>query len=67
MTRTFTRWWRRAAFTLSLVLLLAGPAVAQKINVVTTIPDLADITRQIGKERVAVESLTLGVRDIHAI
>jgi len=67
MTRTFTRWWPRAAFTLSLVLLLAGPAVAQKINVVTTIPDLADITRQIGKEKVSVHSLTLGVRDIHSV
>ncbi len=67
MTRTFTRWWPRAAFTLSLVLLLAGPAAAQKIRVVTTIPDLADITRQIGKEKVSVHSLTLGVRDIHAV
>ena len=67
MTSPFTRWWPRAAFTLSLVLLLAGPAAAQKINVVTTIPDLADITRRIGKERVSVHSLTLGVRDIHSV
>lgn len=61
------RWWPRAAFTLSLVLLLAGPAAAQKIRVVTTIPDLADITRRIGKDRVSVSSLTLGVRDIHSV
>ncbi len=67
MTSSFTRWWLRAALTLSLVLLLAGPAAAQKIGVVTTIPDLADITRQIGKDRVSVRSLTLGVRDIHSV
>jgi len=35
--------------------------------VVTTIPDLADITRQIGKDRVSVKSLTLGVRNIHSV
>ncbi len=66
MTSPLTRW-PRAAFVLSLVLLLAGPAAAEKIDVVTTIPDLADITRRIGKERVSVNSLTLGVRDIHSV
>lgn len=67
MVRILTRWWSYAALALSLVVLLADPAAAQKINVVTTIPDLADITRRIGKERVLVHSLTLGVRDIHSV
>ena len=67
MTSTFKRRWPLAALALSLVLAAGGSAAAEKIRVVTTIPDLADITRQIGKERVTVESLTLGVRDIHAI
>lgn len=67
MTSTFKRRWSLAALTLSLVLAAGDSAAAEKIRVVTTIPDLADITRQIGKERVAVESLTLGVRDIHSV
>ncbi len=40
---------------------------AQSIRVVTTIPDLADITRQIGKDLVNVESLTKGVESMHAV
>ena len=67
MTNMLTRQWPLAAVVLSLVLAAGGSAAAEKIRVVATIPDLADITRQIGKERVAVESLTLGVRDIHAV
>jgi ABC-type Zn uptake system ZnuABC Zn-binding protein ZnuA len=49
---------------------LAGfqsPLGAQQIRVVTTIPDLADITKQIGKELVNVESLTRGVEFMHAV
>ena len=67
MTSTFTRQWPLAALVLSLVLVAGDSAAADKIRVVTTIRDLADITRQIGKEKVSVHSLTLGVRDIHAI
>jgi zinc/manganese transport system substrate-binding protein len=44
-----------------------GFAQAQPIRVVTTIPDLADITKQIGKELVEVESLTRGVEFMHAV
>ena len=67
MTSTFKRRGPLAALALSLVLVAGGSAAAEKLRVVATIPDLADITRQIGKERVAVESLTLGVRDIHSV
>ena len=40
---------------------------AQKIRVIATIPDLADITKQIGKDLVDVESLARGVEFMHAV
>jgi ABC-type Zn uptake system ZnuABC Zn-binding protein ZnuA len=40
---------------------------AQQIRVVTTVPDLADMARQIGKGLVTVESLTTGVEFMHAV
>jgi len=40
---------------------------AQKIRVITTIPDLADMTKQIGKDLVDVESLAKGVEFMHAV
>lgn len=40
---------------------------AQQIRVIATTPDLADITKQIGKELVGVESLTRGVEYMHAV
>ena len=56
------------------ILMFAGVLVgfqtqigAQQIRVITTIPDLADITKQIGKELVNVESLTTGVEFMHAV
>ncbi|HEX2229633.1 MAG TPA: metal ABC transporter substrate-binding protein, partial [Candidatus Binatia bacterium] len=42
-------------------------ASAQRIRVITTVPDLADITKQIGKQMVEVESLTRGVEFMHAV
>ena len=56
-----------AAFLVSLFWIGIGAAPAQSIRVVTTIPDLADITKQIGKELVDVESLTRGVEFMHAV
>jgi zinc/manganese transport system substrate-binding protein len=44
-----------------------GLVFAQKIRVVATFPDLADITRQIGRELVNVESLASGVEDPHGV
>ena len=40
---------------------------AGKIKVVTSVPDLADLTRQIGGNLVDVESLATGVEDPHGI
>jgi zinc/manganese transport system substrate-binding protein len=42
-------------------------ALAQAIRVVATFPDLADITRQIGKELVTVDTLGTGVEDPHSV
>src|SRR5712691_12188368 len=40
---------------------------AGKIRVVATIPDLADMARQVGGDLVEVKSLATGVEDIHAV
>jgi zinc/manganese transport system substrate-binding protein len=59
---------RLFAFVIAVLALVANTTVAgQKIRVVTTIPDLADFTRQIGRELVEVSSLATGVEDIHAV
>lgn len=54
-----------------LVLAALAPASSlhseSKIKVVTTIPDLADMTRQIAGDLVDVSSLATGVEDIHAV
>jgi len=52
---------------LALAWLQTGMVVAQPIRVVATWPALADITRQIGKELVNVESLATGVEDAHGV
>jgi zinc/manganese transport system substrate-binding protein len=62
---------RRRALELLFLLVGAvgwiGIAEAQPIRVIVTTPDLADITKQIGKELVDVESLTKGVEFMHAV
>jgi zinc/manganese transport system substrate-binding protein len=46
----------------------AQPALgAGKIRIVTSIPDLADMAREVGRELVDVESLATGVEDPHGI
>jgi zinc/manganese transport system substrate-binding protein len=53
---------------LALVALLPSDVgAAKKIQVVTTIPDLADMTQQIGGDLVDVTSIATGVEDIHAV
>jgi ABC-type Zn uptake system ZnuABC Zn-binding protein ZnuA len=65
------KWVRRNFFKSLLVLgfLFAwqNTVDAQQIRVITTVPDLADMTKQIGKELVNVESLTRGVEFMHAV
>ena len=50
-----------------LVLLAYHTRVDAKIRVVTTIPDLADMARNIGGDLLEVKSLATGVEDIHAV
>jgi zinc/manganese transport system substrate-binding protein len=57
----------KSLLALALMISWLGRAEAQAIRVVTTIPDLADIAKQIGKELVEVESLTRGVEFMHAV
>jgi zinc/manganese transport system substrate-binding protein len=53
--------------TLATLLLTLLANADTKIQVVTTIPDLADITRRVGGDVVEVTSLATGVEDIHAV
>ena len=62
---------KRIAFVLLMAATVAmapGRLLADdKIRVVTSIPDLADITRHVGGDLVDVTSLATGVEDIHAV
>src|SRR5262249_35455751 len=51
----------------ALMLPLSPRAAEAKIRAVATIPDLADMTRQVGGDLVDVTSLATGVEDIHAV
>jgi ABC-type Zn uptake system ZnuABC Zn-binding protein ZnuA len=47
---------------------LAAPATAQnKVNVITTTEDLASIAREVGGDRVVVESIARGYQDPHFV
>src|SRR6188472_3640900 len=53
---------------LVLAVLIASPARAQsKLNVVTTTEDLASIAREVGGDRVTVESIARGYQDPHFV
>jgi zinc/manganese transport system substrate-binding protein len=59
--------WKTILLTFTFLYLQTGLVFAQQIRVVATFPDLADITRQIGKELVSVDSLATGVEDPHGV
>ncbi|NIO11232.1 MAG: zinc ABC transporter solute-binding protein [Deltaproteobacteria bacterium] len=59
--------WLEKVFILAVFLFSADSLLAQNIRVVTTIPDLADMTKQIGKDLVRVESLAKGVENPHGV
>ncbi|MFN0242461.1 MAG: metal ABC transporter substrate-binding protein [Planctomycetota bacterium] len=46
---------------------LSAAAPADRLRVVATIPDLADIVREIGGERVEVTAITKGRENLHAV
>jgi ABC-type Zn uptake system ZnuABC Zn-binding protein ZnuA len=49
------------------LLVLAAPAVAEPLRVVTSVTDLADLARRVGGDAVAVESLVRGPQDPHFV
>jgi zinc/manganese transport system substrate-binding protein len=52
----------------AVLMLVASHAGADaKIRVVTTIPDLADMARNVGGDLLEIKSLATGVEDIHAV
>jgi zinc/manganese transport system substrate-binding protein len=59
--------WKVFFISFALVCLQTGSSFAQQIRVVASWPALADITRQIGKELVNVDSLATGVEDAHGV
>src|SRR5436309_14784923 len=62
--------WRSrfCGLILAAAFLASGAAHAEeKIYIVTTLPDLADITARIGGDLVTVESLAKGIEDPHGI
>ena len=61
------RAWELLLLSLTIMLLNPNLLIAQQIRVVTTFPELAEITRQIGKNLVNVESLATGVEDPHGV
>ena len=54
-------------FLLATMLFGSARAAEKKINVVATIPDLAELARRIGGDLVEVNSLGTGVEDVHAV
>jgi ABC-type Zn uptake system ZnuABC Zn-binding protein ZnuA len=59
---------RRIFILMTLVAMLpSSGSGATTIRVVTTIPDLADMARQVGGDLVEVKSLATGVEDIHGV
>ena len=63
----FLKNWPTFLVVLALSWLPSGLAFAQQIRVVATWPALADITKQVGKELVSVDTLATGVEDPHGV
>jgi len=59
--------WKVFLVSLAVVLMQTGLVFAQQVRVVASWPALADITKQIGKELVSVDSLATGVEDPHGV
>src|SRR5262245_42079600 len=60
--------FRITALIVVALLLGAGPSFAQsKLNVVTTVEDLAAIAREVGGDRITVESIARGYQDPHFV
>lgn len=49
------------------LVLAAAPAAAKTLRVVATTPDLADVVKRIGGDRVSVDTIAKGPEDIHQV
>lgn len=65
--RRFIRYGTFVLLLASLLIAGAAASAADKVKVVTTIPDLADMARRIGGDLLEVKSLTKGTEDMHRI
>jgi zinc/manganese transport system substrate-binding protein len=59
--------WKTILIAFTFLSLQTGVVFAQQIRVVATWPALADITKQVGKELVSVDTLATGVEDPHGV
>ncbi len=57
----------RAATCCALLLLLGATSAEAALRIVATTPDVADITRQIGGDRISVETIAQGNQDPHKV
>jgi len=69
--KTKHNWYERWTLVILFVLLGAGllvsDAAAQRLNVMTTTEDLASLVREVGGDRVQVESIARGYQDPHYV
>ncbi|MCC7014664.1 MAG: zinc ABC transporter substrate-binding protein [Planctomycetes bacterium] len=68
MISRIAKWVRLWALSTFATALFSSSAVAQdKLKVVVTIPDLADLVQEVGGERVAVTTICRGKENLHAV
>lgn len=65
--RSFTRRAVLAALSFLSFVPLAAARPPERLKVLATIPDLADLVREVGGERVEVDSITRGKENLHAV
>jgi ABC-type Zn uptake system ZnuABC Zn-binding protein ZnuA len=65
--KLFTRRGALTAMSLAAFIPLATARPLERLRVVATIPDLADLVREVGGERVEVETITRGKENLHAV
>jgi zinc/manganese transport system substrate-binding protein len=61
------KWKWIALITLAAFGIAHAQGSEKKLQVITSLPELADFAREIGGDKVNVESLAKGYEDIHAI
>jgi len=65
--KNFTRRAALAVLSCVTFLPLAAARPPERLKVLATIPDLADLVREVGGERVEVDTITRGKENLHAV